>query len=1042
MGRRRFVPLILVVVLGALVLAARLFTIAILERELWTAQAEALVREGSVEPYTRGEIFDAQGRVLARDVESYCIEVDYRDFRRGHALGVVAHARSTLERRPVPLAEARGDLAAWAAALGRLSRADLERFAQGGELQCGNLRIPATEDSESEARGGRALDLAFYATALFDLTARERSSLKRGADAAREIAFTQRVAAERRTTIEAVEASLAARCAGDLEFLAGYADLWARDNRREGLPLDLVLDELERWRNEVEDGAARDLFEAAAGFPAGRVDPATLAAYVDLGWIQRSLRWDGERLAVWAVRARLEWLELRDGPVLDFAVERVRRDLPGSPPALLVLRELAPLFVASSDVEGQVLAAEFPWREDDRPLVIGALDGLFTADAPRDRRQGPRLPHFDSVLAEDIEAAPGDAGLLGRVEFWRGDGLAVAPELLQSAAEGWRARLGRRPEREDLRRGFETLFLRLEECFQEDVRQRLEQIWSAARDDGDLDSGGKLAFAEARLDRAEERLRYILKDRGSRHFVAVARPSYALVNLLTRYPRHLRGFEVVRQHMRVHPTRDAEGRVVGRLLVGRLAPPSVSRRLSQREIVRQIAMLESQGGRDEAGLERLAQLRASLDRPDEKVGAFGLERWFEPELVGRNGFHEDRGLSERERSGRALTGVDKIDGQSITTTLNAAIQAEAEYCLEHPEGDRKQPDKNDPGWLARPTGAIVLLSPEGDVIAAASTPLEARTETEGRSPIGDQVRERTLTKPDFQPPGSVFKPFVAAFALDRLNLDPNAPRSCSAAANPGGRGPGYGGVHCHETVNGHGTVDLHRALTVSCNSYFAWLGEQYDAATLQEMAHQFGFGEPTGVRAFADGTRSGLVEDTVPGLFRDRVLQGRSLCEAGNGLSVVEATPMQVARATAGLATGVLPELRLVSRIGERELPHESRAIDVSPRALQLVRAAMEAVAADPRGSARASLSPEELGFAMAVKTGSADVTSTAVEDNRVLKHTWVAGWFPAEDPVGILVVFEYRTTQTSSHTAAWLARQFLDRPAVRAWLAERTAGR
>ena len=34
------------------------------------------------------------------------------------------------------------------------------------------------------------------------------------------------------------------------------------------------------------------------------------------------------------------------------------------------------------------------------------------------------------------------------------------------------------------------------------------------------------------------------------------------------------------------------------------------------------------------------------------------------------------------------------------------------------------------------------------------------------------------------------------------------------------------------------------------------------------------------------------------------------------------------------------------------------------------------------------------------------------------------------------------KTTRTSSHSAIWLARQFLKRPAVSAWVAERMASR
>jgi cell division protein FtsI/penicillin-binding protein 2 len=289
----------------------------------------------------------------------------------------------------------------------------------------------------------------------------------------------------------------------------------------------------------------------------------------------------------------------------------------------------------------------------------------------------------------------------------------------------------------------------------------------------------------------------------------------------------------------------------------------------------------------------------------------------------------------------------------------------------------------------------------------------------------------------------VFKPFVAAWALERLNLDTRTTRECSAAMNPGGRGPGYKGVHCHETANGHGRVDLERALHVSCNSYFAWLGEQYDQAGLAEMADEFGFGKPSGVRSLAGPNRGGILEHTVPDLFRgQRPLLGRNLLEAGNGLSVVEATPMQVARAMAGLATGKLPTLRLVSRIGDVELARDARDLTISPQTLAQVRHALIGVCADSEGSAHSALSMEQLGFAMAAKTGSADVTSVAGDDNRVIKHTWVAGWFPAEKPVGILVVFVHRTTATSSHSAVWLARQFLKRPAVAAWIAEAVSAR
>ena len=160
----------------------------------------------------------------------------------------------------------------------------------------------------------------------------------------------------------------------------------------------------------------------------------------------------------------------------------------------------------------------------------------------------------------------------------------------------------------------------------------------------------------------------------------------------------------------------------------------------------------------------------------------------------------------------------------------------------------------------------------------------------------------------------------------------------------------------------------------------------------------------------------------------------------GNGLGVIEVTPMQLARATLALATGELRDLRLVRRIGRRDLARgKRRPLDLRAASLRRVRAAMRAVPVDPEGTAHGVLGPEQLGFAVAVKTGSADLTGRSDDGGMeiVRKHTWVAGWVPADDPVAVFVVFVHDTRATSSHGAVYLARQLLLQPEVLNWLAE-----
>jgi len=153
---------------------------------------------------------------------------------------------------------------------------------------------------------------------------------------------------------------------------------------------------------------------------------------------------------------------------------------------------------------------------------------------------------------------------------------------------------------------------------------------------------------------------------------------------------------------------------------------------------------------------------------------------------------------------------------------------------------------------------------------------------------------------------------------------------------------------------------------------------------------------------------------------------------ACNGLALPQTTVLQVARAYAGLATGRLPEVRLVRAVGDQGLAPSARDLALSPAVLERVRSALEDCANSPEGSAYRALSLHEIGVAMAAKTGSADLARTDFGlGERVVKHTWLAGWFPVEAPRYVLVVFCDRTTATASHSSIWLARQFLTHPDV-----------
>ncbi|MCH2107032.1 MAG: hypothetical protein MK291_10355, partial [Planctomycetes bacterium] len=280
------------------------------------------------------------------------------------------------------------------------------------------------------------------------------------------------------------------------------------------------------------------------------------------------------------------------------------------------------------------------------------------------------------------------------------------------------------------------------------------------------------------------------------------------------------------------------------------------------------------------------------------------------------------------------------------------------------------------------------------------------------------------------------KPFVALWCLEQGRLTEDEGLACAHRERRGALFPGYQSVDCHSS-RGHGRLHLTAALRVSCNAYFAQLGDRLGSGEdLVECAHTFGFDTPTGVNARATG--AAIPEDYESPSFRSAASFGPVELQRGaNGLMVLEGTPLQVARAYAGLATGALPELSFV-RDGEGA--GRGAPLPISREHLSVVRGALREVGRT--GSAKLLKDLD-----VAVKTGSADYAKMTPEVAAQLKfpagseparrkHTWVAGWTPADEPRLIFVVYLHDVGVTSSHSAVFVARQLLTRPEVRAYLA------
>jgi penicillin-binding protein 2 len=212
---------------------------------------------------------------------------------------------------------------------------------------------------------------------------------------------------------------------------------------------------------------------------------------------------------------------------------------------------------------------------------------------------------------------------------------------------------------------------------------------------------------------------------------------------------------------------------------------------------------------------------------------------------------------------------------------------------------------------------------------------------------------------------------------------------------------------------GHGQVDLSDALCQSCNVYFFHHAGSFDPECLVGWALEFGLGQRTGIDLPGESAGTLPTPWTISSLegHRWRTADTRLLAI---GQSSLETTPLQVACMMAAVANGgLLVTPHVVTELGLTEdprsdpsadsdgdplrIPPPRRIADLTPSTLANIRAALERVVADPRGTAHAAVHLAAL--PIAGKTGTAETAPDEAE------HAWFAAYLPAEDPKYVVVV-------------------------------------
>jgi penicillin-binding protein 2 len=405
-------------------------------------------------------------------------------------------------------------------------------------------------------------------------------------------------------------------------------------------------------------------------------------------------------------------------------------------------------------------------------------------------------------------------------------------------------------------------------------------------------------------------------------------------------------------------------------------------------------------------------------RSGDYIGKFGVERTQESLLRGEPGGRQVE-VNANGQIMRVLQTVSPKPGRNVHLTLDRDLQQRAEELLEGV------------------AGAVVAVEPDtGYILAMASSP--SFNQNAFVSGIGSDVWESLISHPfrplenkaiqGEYPPGSTFKIVTALAGLEEKVIDETTTFDCAGFLPFAGRD-----YRCWKK-EGHGRVDVRRALAESCDVFFYRTGLRLGIDRLAWYAKALGLGARTGVTL--DQEARGLIPSSAWKKKRFGVpwQEGETLSVSiGQGYAL--ATPLQMAMLTAAVGNGgTRYRPTVLSRVETMEgdivfqaAPQEIGRIPISARNLRTVQQGIWGAVNGERGTARrVHLNDIEI----AGKTGTSQVVGRKDSGDdytppHLRPHAWFVCYAPSDAPkLAIAVVVE--NGEHGSSAAGPIAREMV----------------
>lgn len=364
----------------------------------------------------------------------------------------------------------------------------------------------------------------------------------------------------------------------------------------------------------------------------------------------------------------------------------------------------------------------------------------------------------------------------------------------------------------------------------------------------------------------------------------------------------------------------------------------------------------------------------------EHVGNAGVELFFEDEIGGYPGYAWVT-KDPKQRSFESLLETPRIAGRNLALTVDRRIQFAADQALKRAVLDNHCQ-----------SGTAVVMDPHtGEVLALSNYP----TYDPNAPPVtkADYEARKNLAVGDPFEPGSVFKVFTIAAALETTDLTPDSKIFCHHGAYT------TFGRTIHEAKGGYGDLTVADVLAKSSNIGAYKIGMRMGEAKFHEYLLRFGLNTATGIELPAES--SGLV-------FRLNRWQPTSLGSVAMGHEVLT-TSMQLARAVSAIANnGLLLEPRIVMKESPaaelKPVVYHAPAAEprriLKPETAITMRQMMERVVLEGTGkSARLN------GYTSGGKTGTAQLFDKAARRYTHLYNASFMGFAPVVNPAVVVVV-------------------------------------